>query len=358
VPLKLYERMEDNDRRRLRPQDHPLAAALENPWQRAGQIQLVEHLLAPLLVHGNGTIQIESGVGGKILFRPRYWQHLSPIQPFFSEISGWESNEDDSAEVISAGKVLHVARWNPSGPIGVSPLHQLGVTLAIEKAAQVYAANSMKNMARPPSAITISEQFMGYDRDVREDIISSMRSQVNELYTGEGAGSVAILPTGVDWKGVGHTAVEAELINQRKVNREEIASVYQVDPQMLGIMDATTYSNLESAYNHAYSDSLGPYLKLIAGAINSQIIQGLLGEDNIYCEFDLGPVLEGDRAKELAAFQVAINSGLMTINEARTALNLAKVDDQNADQLFIATNNLTPLSQLDQTTTLEPIGTP
>jgi HK97 family phage portal protein len=241
--------------------------------------------------------------------------------------------------------VIHAHWYSPSGPIGVSPLQALSVTMDIEDAIRRFTVSTMKNSARPPSAITVSEDFLGREQEERKQIIELVREQITSIYSGpENAGKAAILPFGLDWKQVGHTAVETQLIEQRKISREEIAAVYQIPPPMIGILDHATYSNMAQMREMSYTDSLGPYMVLIEQQINAQLVRGLLRENDIYVEFDFAGVLRGDRLKEVQAIREAINTGVLTPNEGRTALNYPKSDDEAADSLYLSTNNLEPLA--------------
>jgi phage portal protein BeeE len=96
---------------------------------------------------------------------------------------------------------------------------------------------------------------------------------VTTIYGGpDNAGKPALLPPGLDWKEVGHTAVEAALIDQRKVTREEICAIYQIPPPFLGILDRATFNNIETLRQVAYTDGLGPPLVMIEQAINAQLV--------------------------------------------------------------------------------------
>jgi hypothetical protein len=115
------------------------------------QAALIQALLGPLLVHGNGVTEV-----GRAAPTPSPSPRSTGASPTRSSRSpphrGWTITEDD-AERESAPTPPHLAWWSPLGPLGISPLQQLGVTLKVEDAAQRYQSALFANGARPPSAI-------------------------------------------------------------------------------------------------------------------------------------------------------------------------------------------------------------
>lgn len=361
VPLKVYRRTGDDSRVRLRPEEHPLAAAIEQPWEGGFQAQLIMALLGPLLVHGNSVTEVDEGRSGKIEFRTLPWDYLTPIQSSRDTVDGWTvagdynfSGNGIPSREVSADTAIHAAWWSPLGPLGVSPLRQLGTTIAIEDAAQRWARSIFRNSARPPSAIQASTEFLGLDKDVRDILLEQLREDVTALYAGpDSQGRPALLPPGLEWNPIGHTAVEAELMNQRHVDREEVCAVYQIPPPMLGDLRRATFANITELRQVAYTDGLGPPLVLLEQIVTARILRFLLREDDTYVEFDFSAVLRGDPLKEINALRAAVGMGLMTPNEGRTARNLPRSTEKHADELWMPWNNLQPMGS-DPTTAAPP----
>ena len=344
VPLKVYRRTGDDSRVRLRPDEHRVAELLDRPWGRDSVAQLTQSLLGPLLVDGNGTIAIRDGAGGKLQAEPIDWRQLRPIQERIDRIDGWRRTVNGSTSRMSVDDVLHVRWWSPLGAVGISPLTQLGTTIKIEDAAKQWQVSMLEQGARPPSAIKASDELLGTDKDIRAQVIDELNAAIRKHLAGPlQAGKPFVMPPGFDWEQIGHTAVEAELIDQRKVAREEIAAIFQIPPPMLGILDRATFSNITELRQVAYTDGLGPPLVLIEQAITSQLIRHLLREDDVYVEFDFAGVLRGDRLKEIQAIRGGIEAGVLTPNEGRGTLNYPRVDVDGADSLYLPTNNLQPL---------------
>lgn len=348
VPLKAYRREDNGEtRRRLEADEHPLARIIRRPWlgQNAMPAALTQALLGPLLVHGNSLLEIEV-IGGEEYVRQLDWRDVTPIGTTDGgDLKGWRHKLPDGQRDVGLDRTIHSKWWSPLGPLGVSPLEMLGTTVAVEDAAQRYQSAMFGNSARPPSAIEASSEFIQLEKGERQALMAQLRADVSELYAGpENAGIPAVLPPGLKWNMVGHSAEEAQLVEQRRVAREEICAVYQIPPPMLGILDKTTgFASLDAQKEMAYTMALGPYLVIIEQTLTATLARDYFGDADIFLEFDFGPVLRGDRSKEIEMLRQAIQGSLMTMNEGRRALNLEPYDEPDADRLFYSANNMEPV---------------
>lgn len=348
VPLKVYRRTGDDSRERLKAADHPLARAIVNPWDGGSQVDLIEALLGSFLVHGNALADIEQGAGNQLRFAPADWRFALPVMLWNgAPISGWElgRNDPSGATTRQVESVLHVRSWSPLGPIGISPLQQLGVTIAIEDAARRHQRAQLRNNVRSAQAVkTSDDRFFGLSREERQQLMDQFREDITDIMAGpENSGRPWLLPPGLDVAPVGQTTAEAQLIEQRVVNRTESQSVYGLPPAPLGVIERG--AELAEQRQMAYVDGLAPPLILIESVINAQLVTRLLKEDDVYVEHDFSALLRGDKLKEIESLREAIASALMTPNEGRTVLNLPQSDQQGMQEHWLPRNNLWPLGE-------------
>ena len=355
VPLKVYRRLDaDGEKQRLRIGEHPLADAVSTPWDRGSMADLIMALLGPLCVHGNSLIDIEEGAQGKLRFKETDWRTASPIRQNESdpdsEIIGWKIYQPGiSPFTLSADTMMHLRWWSPLGKLGVSPLQQLRSTITAESTAVDWQVNSLKQGVRPHGVVEMSPEALELPAAERQQVYDAAAENLRTAYGGEkNAGKLPVIPPGMKWASADRTtAVEAELIDQRAVNRNEVSAVYMIPPPMIGILDRATFSNITTLREMAYTDGLAPPLALIEQTINAHLVQDLLREDDIFVEFDLGNILRGDRLKEIKALREGISSALYTPNEGRGVLNMRKSDEPAADDLYLPTNNLGRLGASD-----------
>lgn len=338
LPLKAYELNSQNEKQRVK--EGPLFDLVTKPAPRMGPSQLKQWFAFPTLLHGNGAIKkVRDRLGTPRRLLPMYWPTLE-LKTEDDEPEGepvaWISRQFRETAVIDIDDVIHLAWHPPAGHLGVSPLKQLGVTLRIEKAAQVWQEHAFYNSARPSGGVTMPEAAAG-NKELRDEL----RSDLARLHQGgPNAGRPIMLPPGSEWQTFSHNATEAELIDQRKLTREEVAAVYNAPQPLIGLLDHATYSNIAELHKILYGPVLGPWLVLIEETAKAQLIDNEPAFEGQWLEFDLKEVLRGEPLKEATALKTQIQSGLLTINEARQILNLPPIDHPDCDRPMIPANNM------------------
>jgi len=247
----------------------------------------------------------------------------------------------DPADVVSIGFGL-----GDGCEVGISPLEQLGVTLRLEDAAQRYQASSFANGQRYGSLVVLDKSVTS-DKVVRD----GLRDELSAAHAGlEQAFRPAILGGGVtDIKSFGQTAVEAELIDQRKINREEVTAVYGLIGPLAGLLESGAYASLVEYHRLLYVTFLAGPLSLVSSSLTAQVLEEpAWAPDGLFAEFNLDAVLAGDAKTRWETYGLALDHGGMTLNDVRRAENRAPYDDPRADEPLIAANNVRPLSAIGQ----------
>jgi HK97 family phage portal protein len=334
LPLKAYERDSQGERRRLK--DGPLFESITRPQPGKGAVDFKQWAAFPTLLHGNGLLgKVRNAPGAP----PTGYEYLDwrQVQPPTAEKPFWTYGSGRDRRILQLDDVVHFG-WLSTKPggLGISPLQQLGVTIRIESSAQRYQEWNFRNSVRPSGAVKMPPGVV-LDKDLRAEI----RADLNRTYAGpENAGRPILLPAGIEWQPMAQTAHEAELIEQRKLNREEAASIYDLQPPMVGILDHSNFSNVTEFHKMLYTDTLGPWLVLFEEQHKAQAIDTEPMLEGQWVEFDLREVLRGDPVKESVAMKTELTDGVLTINEARDILNRPRIDHPNADRPMVQTNNI------------------
>lgn len=343
LPLKVYRTGAGGSRERVR--EGPLVELLSSPTGPRGRhsaIDLKQWLLHDALVNGNSLVRKvrDDGPGGpptRLIREP--WAGVEWTR------NGWGVTTDNGRRrLVDFADSIHVSWQDDERGLGVSPLAALGVTVRIEDAAQQQQAAIMQNGMRVPYVLSMDKEFIGIDPEERTQIIANLRADIDRLHTGPAnSGRTFLAPPGVTPSAIGYSAVEAELIDQRRLTREEIAAVFDIPPPLVGILDHATYSNVSEMHRMLFTTVLGPWIRLLEESLMAQLVRGEAAFDGLYVEFELKDVLRGDPVAEAQALTMQVSNGQLTINEARAVMNRPAFDNPLCDEPLIPANNLAPI---------------
>lgn len=342
LPLRAYEGDRFGEHEPL-PPEHPLQRLLQHPTDRRGQMYLKQALVLPLLIHGNSVVAKYRGDGPNqppTELLKLDWPFLSAYANQGGPIDFWGSRQVSSQErFISAQEVIHIGWQAPSGELGVSPLEQLGTTVALEDATRRYQAASFRNGVRPSGALVLPKEAR---TDAKER--AEMRRDMERMHSGvDNSFRLALLTGGAEFKPMSFNATEAALIETRTVNRDEACMVYDLTPPLIGDFSRATYSNVEEANRALFKIHLPPTTGLIEDVLDAQLVQPEPSWDGAFVAFDFSQVLKGDPLVEAQAQGLLTEKGLITKDEGRRRLNLPARGGA-ADELTVQMQNV-PIDQ-------------
>lgn len=341
LPLKTYS-LSSATGEREEERSSPVAKLLRGPWPRARTFQLVQSAVSYLAIYGNATFVKFRGGNGRTPAElwPMPWPQVEVIPGRDQPVESYRwTGRNGVQKVFLADDVVHLQWFNPDAnePFGVSPLEALVTTLALENASLRYSASSFGNAVRPAS-------FIKSERNLTRQQRKELREEIEQAYGGpENAFKVALLDNGLDWKALGFSSSEAQLVDTRKLGREEVCAVYDMPPPMVGILDHATYSNIDEQHQMLYMDCYGPVCSNIESTFMAQLIDPEPAWDGSFCEFDIDGVLRGNIEKRSTAYQRFLTGGVYTPNELRKLENLEPNADPQADAIYVPVN-LDPVS--------------
>jgi HK97 family phage portal protein len=224
--------------------------------------------------------------------------------------------------------ILFIRSFTLDGINGISTISQCALAIGTAIAGERHAGAMFENGAMPMGVLQTDETFDD------EDATQRLRQQWNEMHTGsKNSGKTAILEGGLTYTPITMTAVDSQLLEQRKFSREQIASMFRVPLHLLQASTGMKYANVEQNNISFFRDALMP----LAQKLENHISQFL--PKNHIIKMDERAFVRGDRAATIASVEREIKSGLLSINEARTQLGYAVID--GGDVYAIKTNNLT-----------------
>jgi HK97 family phage portal protein len=236
--------------------------------------------------------------------------------------------------------ILHLRGFTLGGDVGLSAVsygrHTMGLSLAAEETAS-------KTFAKGLQIAGFVEMATG------TKLTPEQRTSLVELFErfagSSKAGKVMPLDPGMKFTPLSMSPADAQLLESRGFNVEEICRWFDVPPILVGHAgpgQTMWGSGVEQIMLGWLTLDLNPFLKGIEQAVMKQLLSA--GERLRYFpEYNREALLEADSAAKAAFLSSMVQNGLMSRNEGRAKLNQSQVP--GADALTVQ-SNLLPLDLL------------
>ena len=315
LPLIVYRRTRQGKERAV---NHPLYSLLHDlPNPEITSYELRQTLMMHLDLWGNAYCEIVWDDAGQV-------RELWPLLPGRMTVErkgedllySYRLSNEEQPRPIPAWRILHVRGLSGNGVIGYSPVrvHMEAVGLAL--ATQEYGARLFGNGARPGGVLThpgrLSPEAVGR---LRESWASAHEGLSNSH-------RVRILEEGMKFEAVGMPPEEAQFLQTRKFQIQEVARIYRVPLHMVGDLERSTNNNIEHQGLEFLTHTLRPILVNFEQAISRDLLVTAAERRSYFAEHLVDALLRAGVHSRYAAYNTAIMAGFMSRNEVRERENL------------------------------------
>ena len=343
LPLHVYEYQDDGGKKLVH--DHPLYYLLhDEPNPEMTSFVFRETLMSHLLIWGNAYAQIIRDGAGRVL-------GLYPLLPDKMDVQRddrgniyyvYSRNSDENPMFkeygdirLKAEDVLHIPGLGFDGLIGYSPIamakNAVGMTLACEE----YGASFFANGANPGGVL----QHPGVLKDP-----SKVRESWNSVYRGvNNAHKIAVLEEGMKYQQIGIPPEEAQFLETRKFQINEIARLYRIPPHMVGDLDKSSFSNIEQQSLEFVKYTLDPWVIRWEQSLQRSLL--LPGEKGKYfIKLNVDGLLRGDYQSRMNGYAVGRQNGWFSANDIREMENMNPIPDEEGGNLYLINGAMTKLA--------------
>jgi Phage-related protein len=148
------------------------------------------------------------------------------------------------------------------------------------------------------------------------------------------------LPNGLKVHELSGSNESSQFVDASKQAVITICRAFRVPPHLVQSLDGATYSNIEHQSREFLTYTLLPHLRRIEDSISRDLID----DPTLFAEHDVHAFMRGDSAARAAWYQQALNSGIMSINEVRSAEGMNPIGPEG-DERFLQVN-MTTLRQI------------
>ena len=317
LPLITYQRTGDRKRRADSEALFRLLHDAPNPLLTA--YEYVEQQQASLCLRGNAYAIIEpEPAGGVRALWPQDAAHVEVIESDDGRSVSYRVRRPGTltraAEVrnYAAGEIHHIRGLTVSGYVGQSPLAAARLAVGMAIAAEDYGARLFANDAKPRGLIEWDSTFK-----TREEL-EEFRARWQQSQGGANQHRTAVLQAGMKYKDIGMSNEDAQFLETRRFQTEEIARLFRVPLHLIGDLTHATFSNIEHQGIQFVTHTLGPWMRRWEQAIARDLIPA---GAPLFVEFLADALLRGDTESRYNAYSRGIQDGHLTRNEVRRLEN-------------------------------------
>lgn len=332
VPLKL---MKEDGKTRIPAKDHPLYSILAyrpNSWMTSFEYR--ELLAWHVVLTGNHFSFVNRGRGGKILeLIPLRPNQVTVMRAADYTLTYKVTIDTGESKVFPAEAIWHVRGPSFNGWQGLECVtlarEAIGLALATEEA----ASQLQKNGVRPSGVYSVE----GTLKDDQYKVLSKWIS--DNLGGAENAGKAMVLDRSAKFLNTQMTGIDAQSLETRRFQIEEVCRFARVMPIMVGYSDkAATYASSEQQFLAHVVHTMSPWWQRIEQSIDANLLTDADRAAGLYSNFVEEGLLRGAAVDTKEVLLGYANGGLMTPNEARAKLDLNPDSDPESDKLRIPTN--------------------
>lgn len=344
LPLHMYRYKDEGGKEKAL--DHSLYQLLhDEPNPEMTSFVFRETLMTHLLLWGNAYAQIIRNGKGEVIA-------LYPLMPNRMSVNRdkngmlyyqYQKSNDDaptmegSSVILSPSEVLHVPGLGFDGLVGYSPIAMAKNAIGLSIAAEEYGAKFYANGAAPSGVL----EHPGVLKDP-----AKVRDSWNAAFGGSSnSHKVAVLEEGLKYTPISISPNEAQFLETRKFQIDEIARIFRVPPHMVGDLEKSSFSNIEQQSLEFVKYTLDPWVIRWEQSLS----RALLSPDekkSYFFKFNVDGLLRGSYHERMQGYSIGIQNGFMCPNDVRELENLDMISEEDGGFKFMVNGNMVDLKNV------------
>ena len=142
---------------------------------------------------------------------------------------------------------------------------------------------------------------------------------------------------------IGIPPEEAQFLETRKFQINEIARLYRIPPHMIGDLDKSSFSNIEQQSLEFVKYTLDPWVIRWEQSLQKALL--LPGEQGKYfIKLNVDGLLRGDYASRMQGYSIGRQNGWYSTNDIREMEDLNPLPDEEGGNLYLINGNMCKLA--------------
>ena len=353
LPLHLYRYTDSGGKEKAL--EHPLYRLLhDEPNPEMSSFIFRETLMTHLLLWGNAYAQVIRNGKNEVVA-------LYPLMPNRMTVDRDEAGQlyyqyttvqedaptmEGSTVVLRPEDVLHIPGLGFDGLVGYSPIAMAKNSIGMAIACEEYGAKFFANGAAPGGVL----EHPGTIKDPQR-----VRESWQSTFGGTGnANKIAVLEEGMKYTPISISPEQAQFLETRKFQINEIARIFRVPPHMVGDLEKSSFSNIEQQSLEFVKYTLDPWVIRWEQSIQ-RVLLTPEEKEQYYVKFNLEGLLRGDYQSRMNGYAIARQNGWMSANDIRELENQDRIPAEQGGDLYLINGNMLPMGNAGAFANITPI---
>ncbi|KAF6584990.1 phage portal protein [Paenibacillus sp. EKM211P] len=351
LPLFVYKQQSDG--RKEKATDHPVYGLLHDlPNTEMTSQSWREAMVGHLSTSGNCYSVLTHNRRGQVFdIYPLDWTTVHPYRNTESGKIEYRISDRGKQEILPAEKMLHIPGFGGNGIVGYSPIRMAAEAVGLGMASAQFTSHFYKNGMNVGGVL----EHPGGLSDVAFD---RLQEWINEKGVGLGnSWKPLILEEGMKYSRIPMPFVDAQFIETRKLNRDEICGLFRVPPHMIANLERSTNNNIEHQGIEFVMHTLMPYLTRIEAATNWKLFTPAERAAGYYVKFNVDALLRGDYKSRQEGLAIQRQNGIINGDDWNIIEDRNPAPDGSGKE-YLVNGNMIPISRAvnGQTTQAAPEG--
>ena len=340
LPLHLFRY--DGNGGKERAVNHPLYFLLhDEPNPEMTSFAFRETLMTHLLLWGNAFAQIiRNGKGEVVALYPLMPNRMTVDRDTAGRIYYEYLCMKDEAPTmkgttvrLNPSDILHVPGLGFDGILGYSPIAMAKNAIGMAMACEDYGASFFANGATPSAVL----EYPGTLKDP-----AKIRESWELAHGGRNSHRIGVLEEGMKYTPIGIPPEQAQFLETRKFQLNEIARIFRVPPHMVGDLEKATFSNIEHQSLEYVKYTLAPWICRFEQSMARALL--LPNEKKEYTiKFNVDGLLRGDYQSRMQGYAIGRQNGWMSANDIRQLESLDRIPEEKGGDLYLVNGNMAKL---------------
>lgn len=229
------------------------------------------------------------------------------------------ADEDDKTYIYKPDELLICLKDSLDGITSKGLLHYGQKAFKIADDEQEFISSIYTNGAMPLGVLQTEGKL-------NDTAIEKLRQAWNNLYSGrKNAGKTIILENGLKYAPISQKPKDLLVNENKQENIKDICKMFNI-PESL-ITGNNKYGNIEQNNIQFLQYTLSPILTSIESGLNKALLLETEKAEGYFFSTDTSEVLKTTEKEKYDAIKVALDGGVITLNEARYKLNMPTIKD-------------------------------